>query len=174
MFPRVKNTRGNVGIPLQLPSFGGIVACLRREKTGGGGNPRVKPANASPFAAARSHPILANLVDLYEENPMAKGYFVVRAEVPDEADRAKFDDWYATDHLPWAIKTFGAQRGWRCWSGTDPAVHYAFYEFADVGKAQALIGSEKIKPLVADFDRVWGNRVSRGREILEVVQEVAS
>jgi hypothetical protein len=103
---------------------------------------------------------------------MAKGCFVVRAEVPDIADRAPFDHWYASDHLPWAIKTFGAQRGWRCWSRTDAAVHYAFYEFADVGEAQALLGSEKIKPLVADFDRVWGNRVSRGREILEIVQEM--
>jgi len=90
---------------------------------------------------------------------MAKGCFVVRAEVPDIADRAAFDHWYATDHLPWAIKTFGAQRGWRCWCRTDPAVHYAFYEFADVAEAQ-------------DFDRVWGNRVSRGREILEIVQEM--
>jgi len=52
---------------------------------------------------------------------MAKGYFVVRAEVPDEMDRAPFDEWYATDHLPWAIKVFGAQRGWRCWSRNDPA-----------------------------------------------------
>src|SRR5712691_3121877 len=77
---------------------------------------------------------------------MAKGCFVVRAEVPDKADRIKFDDWYATDHLPWAIKAFGAQRGWRCWSRTDPSTHYAFYEFADVGEAEALIGSEKIKP----------------------------
>jgi len=34
-----------------------------------------------------------------------------------------------------------------------------------------LIGSEKIKPLVADFDRVWGDRVTRGREVLETVQE---
>ena len=34
---------------------------------------------------------------------MAKGCFVVRAEVPGEADRAPFDEWYATDHLPWAI-----------------------------------------------------------------------
>jgi hypothetical protein len=107
-----------------------------------------------------------------EENVMAKGYFVVRAEVRDAGDRAPFDHWYATDHLPWATKTFGAQRGWRCWSRTDPAVHYAFYEFADVGEAQALIGSEKIKPLVADFDRVWGNRVLRRREILEIVQEM--
>ncbi len=104
---------------------------------------------------------------------MTKGYFVVRAEVPAEADRAPFDHWYATDHLPWAIRAFGALRGWRCWSRSDPAVHYAFYEFADVGQAQALIDSDKIKPLIADFDRVWGDRVSRRREIIEVVQEMA-
>jgi hypothetical protein len=102
---------------------------------------------------------------------MAKGYFVVRAEVPDSADRAPFDHWYATDHLPWAIEAFEAQRGWRCWSRTDPAVHYAFYEFADVAAAEALIGSDKIKPLVEDFDRVWGSRVTRQREVLEVGEE---
>jgi hypothetical protein len=104
---------------------------------------------------------------------MAKGYFVVRAEVPDGADRAPFDHWYATDHLPWAIEVFGALHGWRCWSRTNPAVHYAFYEFADVAEAQALIGSDKIKPLVEDFDRVWGNRVTRQREILELAQQQA-
>jgi hypothetical protein len=103
---------------------------------------------------------------------MAKAYFVVRAEVLDEADRAAFDHWYATDHLPLAIRTFAAQRGWRCWSRSDPAVHYAFYEFADVGQAQALLESERIRPLVADFDRVWGNRVARRPEILEIVQEM--
>ena len=105
---------------------------------------------------------------------MAKGYFVVRAEVRDIADRASFDHWYATDHLPWAIDVFKAQLGWRCWSHTDQAVHYAFYEYAAVEQAESLIGSDKIKPLVADFDRVWGNRVSRQREILEIVQEPAS
>ena len=31
---------------------------------------------------------------------MGKAYLVVRAEVPDQADRAPFDHWYATDHLP--------------------------------------------------------------------------
>jgi len=103
---------------------------------------------------------------------MAKGYLVVRAEVPEEADRASFDHWYGSDHLPLAIRTFAAQRGWRCWSRSDPAVHYAFYEFAAVEQAQMLLGSERIKPLVADFDRVWGNRVVRRREILEIVQEI--
>jgi hypothetical protein len=104
---------------------------------------------------------------------MAKGYFVVRAEVPDAAVQAPFDRWYATGHLPWAVSVFGAQRGWRCWSRTDPAIHYAFYEFADVEEAQALTRSEKLRPLVADFDRGWGSRVSRCREILEIVQEMA-
>ena len=103
---------------------------------------------------------------------MGKAYLVVRAEVPDQADRAPFDHWYATDHLPWAIRVFGARRGWRCWSRADPAVHYAFYEFADLAEAQGATGSEKIAPLVADFDRVWGNRVPRRREILEIVQEM--
>jgi len=103
---------------------------------------------------------------------MAKGCLVVRAEVPHAADREKFDHWYATDHLPWAIRVFAARRGWRCWSRTDPAVHYAFYEFADVAEAEALTGSDEIKPLVADFDRVWGDRVSRRREVLEIAQEL--
>ena len=67
---------------------------------------------------------------------MGKAYLVVRAEVPDQADRAPFDHWYATDHLPWAIRVFGARRGWRCWSRADPAVHYAFYEFADLAEAK--------------------------------------
>ena len=98
-------------------------------------------------------------------------YLVVRAEVPDPGDRAPFDHWYATDHLPWAIRVFGARRGWRCWSRTNPAVHYAFYEFADVAEAQTATASDKSAPLVADFDRVWGNRAPRGREILEIVQE---
>ena len=57
---------------------------------------------------------------------MAKSCLVVRAEVPDPGDRAAFDHWYATDHLPWAIRVFGARRGWRCWSRTEPSVHYAF------------------------------------------------
>jgi hypothetical protein len=104
---------------------------------------------------------------------MAKSCLVVRAEVPVIADRDRFDHWYATDHLPLAIRTFGARRGWRCWSRTDPAVHYAFYEFADPAQAEAATAPERIEPLVADFDRVWGDRVARRREILEIVQDLA-
>ena len=102
---------------------------------------------------------------------MAKAYLAVRAEVP-EAERDRFDHWYATDHLPWALREFGAGRAWRCWSQSDPAVHVAFYEFDSVEAAKAATSAEKIKPLVADFDRVWGERVPRRRAILEMVQEI--
>lgn len=103
---------------------------------------------------------------------MARACLVVRAEIADPADRERFDQWYATDHLPWAVRAFAALRAWRLWSRTDPKVHYAFYEFADLAAVEAAVAPEKIAPLVADFDRVWGSRVTRRREILEIVQEI--
>jgi hypothetical protein len=99
----------------------------------------------------------------------------VRAEVP-ESDRARFDRWYETDHLPWALNAFAACRAWRCWSRSDPSggscVHVAFYEFDSVEAAEAATAPERIAPLVADFDRVWGDRVKRRRAILEIAQAI--
>ena len=103
---------------------------------------------------------------------MPKAYLAVRAEVP-EAERARFEEWYATDHLPWAMRVFEARRAWRCWSRTDPSLHIAFYEFDSVAAAEATQTAEATKALVADFDRVWGGRVPRRREILEMMQEIA-
>jgi hypothetical protein len=102
---------------------------------------------------------------------MPKAYLAVRAEVP-EADRARFDHWYATDHLPWAVQVFEARRAWRYWSRTDPALHVALYEFDSVEAAVSTQSAEATKALVADFDRVWAGRVSRRREILEMKQEL--
>jgi hypothetical protein len=102
---------------------------------------------------------------------MVGSCLVVRAEVPEIGDRAGFDRWYATDRLPRAIEVFGAERGWRCWSRTDPAMHSAYYEFADVATAQKLLGSDAIKPLIDEFDRIWGERVIRSFEVLEIVQD---
>jgi hypothetical protein len=97
-----------------------------------------------------------------------KACFMVRAVVADAADRPAFDRWYEKEHLPDAVKAFGATRGWRCWSRTDPAVHYAFYEFADLAQAEAIPGSPVLRALVAEFDRAWGARVTRSRDILEL------
>ena len=104
---------------------------------------------------------------------MPKALLAVRAEVP-ETDRARFEEWYATDHLPWAMRVFEARRAWRCWSRSDPAVHVAFYEFDSVEAAQATQTAEATKALVADFDRVWQGRVTRRRAVLDVVQEIES
>jgi hypothetical protein len=98
---------------------------------------------------------------------MAKAYLLVRAVLADLTDRARFDHWYATEHLAEAVAAFGAQRGWRCWSRSDPREHFAFYEFADVARAEALHDSPELRTLIAEFDRVWGDRVTRTREILE-------
>src|SRR6185312_669040 len=62
---------------------------------------------------------------------MPKTFFVVRSTVKDAAQRQKFDHWYSTDHMPWAIKEFKAEKAWRFWSETDPAIHQATYQFVD-------------------------------------------
>ncbi|MBW8268128.1 hypothetical protein [Caldovatus aquaticus] len=104
---------------------------------------------------------------------MATTYFTVRAVVADPADRPRFDQWYETEHLPDAAAAFGARRAWRAWSRTDPSVHFAFYEFPDAADAEAVLASPALKALIAEFDRVWGARVTRTRDILETASETA-
>jgi DNA-binding GntR family transcriptional regulator len=97
---------------------------------------------------------------------------MVRAELADAADRPAFDRWYATEHLPDALKVFQAARAWRCWSAVDSSVHYAFYQFAGLEAAQSILQSAGMRTLIAEFDRAWGARVRRTRDILDVVQSV--
>ena len=99
-------------------------------------------------------------------------YFMVRAQVVDPSVKEAFDRWYQDEHLPDAKKAFGATSAWRGWSDMDPSVHLAVYEFEDIAKARAVPGSAAIKPLIAEFDRVWGKKVVRTREIVQVVQRV--
>ena len=103
----------------------------------------------------------------------AKAYFVVRAVVADEALRTPFDHWYATDHLPWAIRAFGAEKAWRLWSDGDPPAHVAVYQFADKDRLDAALKSEAFKALVADFDRAWPSGITRTREVLTLVDSQA-
>jgi hypothetical protein len=98
---------------------------------------------------------------------MGKAWLVVRATVP-EADRRDFDHWYHAEHLPDAMKAFGACRAARGWSRTDPSGHYAVYQFADVATAESVTASPAIGTLIAAFDARWGSRVPRTREIIEV------
>lgn len=100
-------------------------------------------------------------------------HFMVRAQVLDASIRKDFDRWYA-EHLPEALKGFKARRAWRGWSALEPNVHYAFYEFDDLARAKAIQGSDALKRLVADFDRTWGDKVTRTRDFVEVIQAISA
>ena len=101
---------------------------------------------------------------------MSKCLFIVRATVADAGKRAAFDAWYRDEHLPDATKSFAAEKAWRCWSESDPAVHVAFYQFADRAALDRGTALDVIKRLVADFDKAWAG-VPRSREIMTIVQE---
>jgi hypothetical protein len=98
-------------------------------------------------------------------------FFIVRATVTDPAQRAAFDAWYSTEHLPDALKSFGALQASRCWSDTDPAVHVAQYRFADRAALDHGTRPEVMRRLVADFDKAWPG-VARSREIMTLVEEL--
>ncbi len=98
--------------------------------------------------------------------------FIVRAEMADPSVRDDFDRWYQQEHLPDAVKAFSARRAWRGWSEVEPLVHYAFYEFDDLASVQAIQGSDALNALIAEFDRLWGERVTRSRDIVPNVQQV--
>jgi hypothetical protein len=97
-------------------------------------------------------------------------YFIVRATVTDAAQRAAFDAWYKNEHLPDAAKSFGAQKAWRFWSESDPAVHIAQYQFADRAALDRGTRLENTRRLVAHFDEAWPH-ITRSREIMTLAEE---
>lgn len=99
-------------------------------------------------------------------------YLVVRAVVADPADRAPFDHWYRTEHLPDALKAFEAISAMRGWSTTDPSVHFAYYRFGTLDAVHAIGQGSAMKALIAEFDRVWGTRVVRTRDIVPIADEL--
>jgi hypothetical protein len=105
---------------------------------------------------------------------MATAFLIVRTRLINLSDRPKFDDWYHADRLPTSVRAFKAQRGWRCWSRTNPLVHIALYEFASIEEAEDILDSEVLAAQIAEFDRVWGTGITRTREIVEVVEELAA
>src|SRR5262245_15679825 len=102
---------------------------------------------------------------------MPATFFVVRATVSDASKRAAFDAWYSKEHLPDAVKTFGAQRAWRCWSESDPAVHQATYQLPDRASLDRAVNGDGMKRLVADFDKAWPG-IPRQREIMLLAEEL--
>lgn len=101
-------------------------------------------------------------------------FFTVRAQVAKTVSKDEFDRWYQNEHMPDALKAFNARRAWRGGSDVDSSVHYAFYEFDDVASVRAIQGSDALKHLVAEFDRAWGDKVTRSRDIVDVIQTIGT
>lgn len=101
-------------------------------------------------------------------------YFIVRAKVLDAALKDDFDRWYQNEHLPDALREFNARRAWRGWSSVNPDVHYAYYQFEHAAQARAIPGSDALKRLVVEFDRVWGDKITRSREVVELAQTLGT
>ena len=99
-------------------------------------------------------------------------YFIVRAQLVDATRKDDFDRWYQKEHLPDAKTAFNAKHACRGLSAMDPSVHYAFYEFEDRAGARAIQGSDALRGLVAEFDRMWGDKVTRSRDIVEAIQTI--
>jgi hypothetical protein len=98
-------------------------------------------------------------------------FVLVRSAVTNPDDRNAFDHWYHTDHIPLVFsKIANVNHAWRFWSKSDPAVHYTLSEFSNTSELQRATSSEAFKYIVAEYDRSWGSRVTRTRDILEKVQ----
>lgn len=97
---------------------------------------------------------------------MPKVYFRVRAVV-EEPLRQKFDQWYASHHLPMARAAFKAEKAWRFWSAAEAGVHCAVYRFANRARLDAALKAPSFKELVADFDQAWPRGATRTRDILD-------
>src|SRR4051812_20459959 len=100
-----------------------------------------------------------------------KGYLLVRVTLTDLALKARFDRWYADEHLPEAAIAFGAEHAQRFWSATDPAIHIALYRFPDLATARHATRPEIITPLVEAFDAAFPTGTTRVREYLELAGE---
>jgi len=104
---------------------------------------------------------------------MPAAFFVVRATVSDPGKRQAFDAWYSREHLPDAVKSFGAVKAWRYWSLTEPSLHHAMYQFADQAALDCAMAGPHLKRLIDDFNRDWPD-VTRTRESLVLAEELSA
>lgn len=104
---------------------------------------------------------------------MPTALFIVRATVTDPARRGAFDAWYSREHLPDAVKSFGATKAWRYWSLTDPSLHQAMYQFSNKAALERAMEGPHLKRLVDDFNRAWPD-VTRTRDMLVLAEELVA
>jgi hypothetical protein len=98
-------------------------------------------------------------------------FVLVRSVIANPDDRKAFDHWYQTEHFPLVFsKISNLSQAGRFWSRSDPSVHYSLSEFSNMSELQRATSSEGFKHIIADYDRTWGPRVTRTRDVMEKVQ----
>ena len=98
-------------------------------------------------------------------------FLVVKSCVPSHLQK-DFDDWYEKEHLFEAKQTFSAISASRGWQIENEDIHYAYYEFDNLKKANEILKSEALNKMINIYDKKWSNKIQRTRKIISVTQEI--
>ena len=100
-----------------------------------------------------------------------KIFLVVKLFVPTHLKK-NFDNWYEKEHLPEAKQSFSATSSSRGWEIENEDIHYAYYEFDNLKKANEILKSEALKKMISIYDKKWSNQIDRTRKIITITQEI--
>ena len=98
-------------------------------------------------------------------------FLVVKSFVPTHLKK-DFDDWYEKEHLFEAKQTFSAISASRGWQIENEDIHYAYYEFDSLEKANEILKSEALNKMIHIYDNKWSNQIDRTRKIISITQEI--
>ena len=98
-------------------------------------------------------------------------FLVVKSFVPSHLKK-DFDDWYEKEHLFEAKQTFYAISAFRGWKIENEDIHYAYYEFDSLEKANEILKSEALNKMIHIYDNKWSNQIDRTRKIVSITQEI--
>ena len=98
-------------------------------------------------------------------------FLVVKSFVPSHLTK-DFDDWYEKEHLFEAKQTFSAISASRGWEIENEDIHYAYYEFDNLKKANEILKSKALNKMINIYDKKWSNQIDRTRKIISITQEI--
>ena len=98
-------------------------------------------------------------------------FLVVKSFVPTHL-KNDFDDWYEKEHLFEAKQTFSAISASRGWQIENEDIHYAYYEFDNLKKANEILKGEALNKMINIYDKKWSNQIERTRKIISITQEI--
>ena len=98
-------------------------------------------------------------------------FLVIKSLVPSHLKK-DFDDWYEKEHLFEAKQTFSAISASRGWQIENEDIHYAYYEFDNLKKANEILKSEALNKMINIYDKKWSNQIERTRKIISITQEI--